>query len=311
MLFDSGVRHGLDVAPPMDWEPIVSHIAQARPALVVDSAYRVQFLNSEMSDLLGWTVEELGSRSWLDVCVTEADREEVKRLLASGLSGAARDGEIRLLTRAGRRWVMRATLSAETHGRSRSLIVVSDGLSELRVSAEASCDCAFEVSRAPGQVGVVKSVRFLDPSREDDARMGRPMGELLEELGCAAAEPSLRAALENPSLDLAETVLPDIGRAFRVITACPVGDSTVLVTVRCLDSLLLPDLVDAKVARVADKHGLSDRERQVLHLLLRGRGVEDIATMLEIAPRTVKFHQANVLQKLGADSRLDLLRVVL
>ena len=82
-------------------------------------------------------------------------------------------------------------------------------------------------------------------------------------------------------------------------------------TVRCVDSLLLLDLVDAKVARVAELSGLSDRERQVLHLLLRGRGVEDIATMLEIAPRTVKFHQANVLQKLGADSRLNLLRVVL
>jgi DNA-binding NarL/FixJ family response regulator len=74
---------------------------------------------------------------------------------------------------------------------------------------------------------------------------------------------------------------------------------------------LLRVMLDAQPARAAGDGALSERERQVLTLLLRGRGVEDIATMLEIAPRTVKFHQANVLHKLGADSRLDLLRVIL
>ncbi|MGH7271600.1 MAG: helix-turn-helix domain-containing protein, partial [Polyangiaceae bacterium] len=78
-----------------------------------------------------------------------------------------------------------------------------------------------------------------------------------------------------------------------------------------VDARLLPDLVDAKIARIAGAGALSERERQVLTLLLRGHGVADIATMLQIAPRTVKFHQSNVLQKLGADSRADLLRVLL
>jgi DNA-binding CsgD family transcriptional regulator len=41
-----------------------------------------------------------------------------------------------------------------------------------------------------------------------------------------------------------------------------------------------------------------------------GCGVDEIAGALEISPRTVKFHQANVLQKLGADSRADLMRLV-
>jgi DNA-binding CsgD family transcriptional regulator len=178
-------------------------------------------------------------------------------------------------------------------------------------SPDPSCDCAFEVSRASGDLGVVRSVRFLDPTRDSAAFVGKPMAVLLKALGCAPAEGVVRAALENPNLDLAEALLPDDDGAFRVLTGVLVDAATVRVTVRYLDSVLLSDLVDAKVARVADRSGLSERERQVLHLLLRGRGVEDIATMLEIAPRTVKFHQANVLQKLGADSRLDLLRVVL
>jgi DNA-binding CsgD family transcriptional regulator len=117
--------------------------------------------------------------------------------------------------------------------------------------------------------------------------------------------------IEARATESTQVLLPDADDTFRVVTARLVDENTVRVTVRCLEAGVLPDLVDAKIARVAEASGLSDRERQVLQLLLRGRGVEDIATMLEIAPRTVKFHQANVLQKLGADSRLDLLRVVL
>jgi DNA-binding CsgD family transcriptional regulator len=170
-------------------------------------------------------------------------------------------------------------------------------------------DCSSDVSRAPGDVGTVKAVRFLDPARDASSFVGRPLAVLLEVLGVDDAEPTSRAAVEtSPYVAI---FLPASDCSFRVVMAHAVDEITVRVTVRCIDSTLLSDLVEAKMARIADAKGLSERERQVLRLLLRGRGVEDIATMLEIAPRTVKFHQANVLQKLGADSRLDLLRVVL
>lgn len=54
---------------------------------------------------------------------------------------------------------------------------------------------------------------------------------------------------------------------------------------------------------------LTAREREVLELLLMGREHDDVATVLGITPRTSKFHHANLLRKLGADSRLDLLRL--
>jgi DNA-binding CsgD family transcriptional regulator len=178
--------------------------------------------------------------------------------------------------------------------------------------AAAESDCTFEVSRADGAPAVVKSLRFLDAARRDTARwIGQPVGELLAAVA-ARMDPRVVAALvQTRGSDRVEVLLPDSDRAFRVVTTHALDAGTVRMTVRCLDAQLLPDLIDAKVARVSEASNLSDRERQVLQLLLRGRGVEDIATMLEIAPRTVKFHQANVLQKLGADSRLDLLRVVL
>jgi DNA-binding CsgD family transcriptional regulator len=179
-----------------------------------------------------------------------------------------------------------------------------------KVSPAASCDCSFDVSREPRGGCTVQSLRFLAPSDESAKYVGGPLDALTATLGSMVAA-AVETILAAPTREQTQVVLPDNDRAFRVVTGCDVDDQTVRVTVRCVDSQLLPELVDAKVVRVSESSGLSERERQVLRLLLRGRGVEDIATMLEIAPRTVKFHQANVLQKLGADSRLDLLRVVL
>jgi len=42
-----------------------------------------------------------------------------------------------------------------------------------------------------------------------------------------------------------------------------------------------------------------------------GRQLADIATALGISLRTVKYHQANILRKLRADSRVDLMRLIL
>jgi CheY-like chemotaxis protein/DNA-binding CsgD family transcriptional regulator len=62
-------------------------------------------------------------------------------------------------------------------------------------------------------------------------------------------------------------------------------------------------------ARTIEAAGLTAREREVLELLLLGRSHPEIAIVLEISERTSKFHQANVLRKLGAESRMDLLRL--
>lgn len=56
---------------------------------------------------------------------------------------------------------------------------------------------------------------------------------------------------------------------------------------------------------------LTERERQVLELILLGRTHDDIATVLGITERTSRYHQQNLLAKLGADSRMDLMRLFL
>ncbi|MDP3132042.1 MAG: response regulator [Burkholderiaceae bacterium] len=51
---------------------------------------------------------------------------------------------------------------------------------------------------------------------------------------------------------------------------------------------------------------LSQREREVLHELLQGHYNKNIADHLGITPRTVEFHRANIFDKLGVHSAIEL-----
>lgn len=52
---------------------------------------------------------------------------------------------------------------------------------------------------------------------------------------------------------------------------------------------------------------LTPREREVLRALARGQDDEAMATTLHISPRTARTHVANILGKLGAESRVQAL----
>jgi DNA-binding CsgD family transcriptional regulator len=74
---------------------------------------------------------------------------------------------------------------------------------------------------------------------------------------------------------------------------------------------MAPQLAREQLSSLANRHALSEREREVLDHLVRGRTVEDIGEALGITPRTAKFHQANVLAKLGIDSRVELVKLLI
>ncbi|MFW5876811.1 MAG: LuxR C-terminal-related transcriptional regulator [Myxococcota bacterium] len=73
----------------------------------------------------------------------------------------------------------------------------------------------------------------------------------------------------------------------------------------------LGDLIMSHMRALAHDADLTKREMEVLDLLLLGRNTEEVALVLDISPRTAKFHQSNVLRKLGADSKADLVRLLL
>ena len=55
---------------------------------------------------------------------------------------------------------------------------------------------------------------------------------------------------------------------------------------------------------------LTAREHAILIDIVEGRSSKDIARSLDISPRTVEFHRANLLRKCGVKNTAELLRKV-
>jgi DNA-binding CsgD family transcriptional regulator len=66
--------------------------------------------------------------------------------------------------------------------------------------------------------------------------------------------------------------------------------------------------VQQRIAALGKTTRLTEREAQILELLCLGGNFDEIAIQLGISPRTVKFHQENVLRKTGSSSRVELFR---
>ena len=95
-----------------------------------------------------------------------------------------------------------------------------------------------------------------------------------------------------------------------IATARRLPRDTAEVTIGSLCTAEVSAVIHEKLERVARAAQLSARERTVLDLLLLGHRNDEIAEELEISTRTAKFHQANILKKLGLDSRAHLIRLL-
>ena len=56
---------------------------------------------------------------------------------------------------------------------------------------------------------------------------------------------------------------------------------------------------------------LTEREREVLHLLVQGYNNAQVAARLVISRRTAESHRANLMRKLGAANQADLMRIAM
>jgi two-component system, NarL family, response regulator NreC len=68
---------------------------------------------------------------------------------------------------------------------------------------------------------------------------------------------------------------------------------------------------EVEAARRAADDPLSDREREVLRLLALGHTNQEIAKQLYISVRTAETHRAHIMQKLGLNTRAELVRYAL
>ena len=78
---------------------------------------------------------------------------------------------------------------------------------------------------------------------------------------------------------------------------------------------LAPEATKALIHAVQERPGigsdLTEREREVLALLVRGLSNPEIAQQLSISMATVKYHLTNIFSKLGAKSRVDVATIAL
>lgn len=109
--------------------------------------------------------------------------------------------------------------------------------------------------------------------------------------------------------------LLDVARAHQCCTARRNGDWEFLATPELRRARQeierLRDAIDV-LSRPFPGHALlTPRERVALAQIVRGASSKEAARMLGISPRTVEFHRANLMRKLGAKNTADLVRRVL
>jgi DNA-binding NarL/FixJ family response regulator len=77
--------------------------------------------------------------------------------------------------------------------------------------------------------------------------------------------------------------------------------------------LVLSDYARPAAEREEERSGLAvltDRERDVLRLVVDGKSNKEIAQKLVISPKTVSVHRSNILAKLGVHNSVELVRYV-
>lgn len=300
--------------PTIDWEAVSSALLDGceKPVAILDRGLRFVRANRELEGVLGAAKDELIDRSWPESCAAPEESERIARSLRAVFGSPPRAFEETLVTIDGR--VLRATMEArEIHPNGEPLLLVRVARWALvRASAPPGFDTDhhYEISASSADFGTIRSFWSAGAPLSDVSYVGRRCYEVLygRSVRCGSC-PAERAFVEQAPMTVA--LQGAHGKSsFRVMTAKPTAHEGIELSVRELDASIVTPLIHARIEELARKSGLSTRERAVLELLLLGRSPDEIAKVLGIAPRTAKFHQKNLLAKLGAESRHDLLRLL-
>lgn len=278
--------------------------AERRPLAWVDRDGVLRLANGAFAALLGAEPAALEGRNACDLLCADAPGR-AHRLLRAAFRGALHRTELTAL-RGGREYRLKVELAAVGRGASAALCI--DVHEVVERAAAPACgtagDLDYRISAGASDFG--RLLALSGAGAEAALRVGRRCHEVLHGRhspcpGC----PALRGGGEAwPRVEVRRS--PRTG-GFAVATATALAGDEVVVSVRRVDEAALAAVREARTAELVRRFELSPREEEVLRLLLIGRQAADIGTALGITARTAKFHQANVLRKLGATSRRDLL----
>ena len=270
---------------------------------VLDGSGTVRAHNAALERLLERPTSELVGHRW-----GEITREPARAAawLRKALAGTLRRHDCTARTRAGRALSLRLEIVLLRRGqRSALCLSVVSAQPVDSSSSDPVRSLEFEISSATQSFGEVLAV-----FRDDHGALA----------GDGAKGPCHRSlhGREAPCEDCPVRRPADGGapsalrpRAFAIVVSAEVERSVHRVREWVLADGVVDALIQAKVASAAARAGLSLRQREVLGYLLLGRTAEEIGRLLQITPRTAKFHQARILERLGAESRVDLVRLIM
>lgn len=85
------------------------------------------------------------------------------------------------------------------------------------------------------------------------------------------------------------------------------------------ETYISPSFGEDVVAKLWDRSGevnrqsavLTDRQREILQLIVDGRGNKEIADVLQLSIKTIEFHRGKIMNKLGVHTSAELAKVAL
>jgi PAS domain S-box-containing protein len=294
-----------------DWSSIATALAERSPraVAVLDARGRVQLLNSAMESLLGWPRYEAIGLALSRIGVGPHDKAWARRWLADVLRGSTSNGEIEATTRGGQRVRLAVEVSLVGSGDGVNVMVV------VRHAEPVSDDAArspvwldLEIMRDTRQFGVITAFKSGGP--EIAGAVGRRCYEVLHGGSEPCSECPVLAGGDAPWPRTAVS-RDGTGDAVYLVRAEAPSDTHARLTAVRLELQALQHLVRWRIDEVAESFQLTGRERSVISEVVLGRSSDEIAQSFGIAKRTVKFHQANAIAKLGIHARSELMDLVL
>jgi DNA-binding CsgD family transcriptional regulator len=285
-----------------EWLRVAMALLEQRdePCVLLDRSARVLAANTAFADLVGAPASLLVERPWAEALGARGDVTPAR--IARAADGVLTPDE----------WVVR--------GADDKALRLSVQIAPIRgthaVLASVVRWCVANALMPP--VGVrayeIKTVPFgalawSQPVDGETAVLGEPCFVVLHGRQAPCPDCPAQAPL-HPGQTRVGVVISGRGEP-GIVSAQAVAKDAIRLTARSVDDALFAELVEAKLVEHAVRSALTQRELEVLHLLMLGRAPADVARSLGFSVSTAKFHVQNVLRKLGAESRVDLLRVLL
>lgn len=295
----------------LDWTAAAALLAERRdqPAVLLDGDGRVWLYNSALEQLLGRPRVEVLGRNWLEELVPADDRPATALRLKEAVAGAVRRCECPVLDASGERIILLLDL-ASVGGRGAPAVlasVVNVRRPATTVDHRGVVELHYDIATGAPDFGTITRASSAEKTLGKEL-VGKRCYEVIHKrhAPCAGC-PALQA---NGSARRTAVISSGWnGAPFAIVSADPSNDGTRRMSSYFLGPGVVPALSRARLASLAEGAGLSQREQEVLGLLVLGRASKEIAHVLGISERTVKYHQSNILDKLGAESRVDLVRL--